>query len=103
MMHMYARAQWAPAGYKLRPGASTPPGYYFPPTMPYRFPSAPYDNPSYTPFPGMWNTPLPPPWRSDPLQINSDGARYLTHMSHYDYYPMGAGAAGGAPGAAPAL
>ena len=71
----------------LKPGNNFKPGNYFPPTLPYRFPSHPYDNPSYTPFPAQYAVPQPPAWRSDALETHSDGARYLENMSKYDYYP----------------
>ena len=67
-------------------GPTYAPGYYFPPRRPYRFPSFPYDNPSYTPMQSMYPVTLPPAWRSDAFNINSDGARYLENMEKYDFY-----------------
>jgi hypothetical protein len=73
-------------GFALDARRGFPPGHYWPPPMPYRFPSYPYDNPTYSPWPSMFSVPLPPPWRSDALNINSDGARYLQNMERYDYF-----------------
>lgn len=74
-------------GYRLKPGQLFNPGYYHPPPLPFRFPSYPYDNPSFTPFPSMWPVQLPKAWRSDALNIHSDGARYMQNMEHFDHYP----------------
>lgn len=82
-------------GYQMKPGTLFNPGYYHPPPLPFRFPSYPYDNPSYTPFPSNWNVRLPKPWRSDALNIYSDGGRYMQNMAHFDSYPTGASAYGG--------
>jgi len=75
----------------LHHGPSYAPGNYWPPQTPYRFPSFPFDNPSYTPWPSMYPVPLPPAWRTDPLNIHSDGARYLQNMQVYDSYGGGGG------------
>lgn len=82
-------------GYQMKPGMLFNPGYYHPPQLPFRFPSYPYDNPSYTPFPSNWNVMLPKPWRSDALNIYSDGGRYMQNMQHFDSYPTGGSFAGG--------
>jgi len=81
----------------LVPGISPPAGNYYPPVLPYRFPSYPYDNPSYSPYATMLFVPLPPPWRSDALNILSDGGRYIQDMAHYETFHGGhnAGASSG--------
>ena len=81
-------------GYQMKPGMLFNPGYYHPPPLPFRFPSYPYDNPSYTPFPSNWNVMLPKPWRSDALNIYSDGGRYMQNMAHFDSYPVAGANAG---------
>ena len=67
-------------------GRNFAPGYYWPPPTPYRFPSYPYDNPTYSAVPSMYPVALPPAWRSDPFATHSDGARYLENMQKYDFY-----------------
>eukprot|EP01006_Ploeotia_vitrea_P015312 TRINITY_DN43355_c0_g1_i2.p1 TRINITY_DN43355_c0_g1~~TRINITY_DN43355_c0_g1_i2.p1 ORF type:complete len:175 (+),score=82.10 TRINITY_DN43355_c0_g1_i2:263-787(+) len=86
--------------YKLKMLNNAPPmmapGQYYPPGLPYRYPAAPYDNPTYSAFPSMVMMPLPAPYRSDPLNRLSDGGHYAENMQKYDHFQTN-GVDAGAP------